>query len=335
MSAPQPIERIVTMNKLLTSALLALAATTAMAEYPEKPITIVVPFAAGGPTDKVARDLAEALRKPLGGATIVIENVGGAGGTLGAAKVARAAPDGYTLLLHHIGMSTSPALYRNMQYKTLEDFEYLGMVNEVPMTLIGKPTLPANNYAELAKWIEANKGKINLANAGLGAASHLCGLLYMSAVKVDMQTVPYKGTAPAMTDLIGGQVDIMCDQTTNTTTQIEAGKVKAYAVTTPKRLTTPALAKLPTLDESGLKGFNVSIWHGLYAPKGTPKAVQDKINTALRAALKDPEFIKREEALGAVIITDARLGGAEHKKFVESEIAKWTPIIKAAGVYAD
>jgi tripartite-type tricarboxylate transporter receptor subunit TctC len=323
------------MNKLLTSALLALAATTAMAEYPEKPITIVVPFAAGGPTDKVARDLAEALRKPLGGATIVIENVGGAGGTLGAAKVARAAPDGYTLLLHHIGMSTSPALYRNMQYKTLEDFEYLGMVNEVPMTLIGKPTLPANNYAELAKWIEANKGKINLANAGLGAASHLCGLLYMSAVKVDMQTVPYKGTAPAMTDLIGGQVDIMCDQTTNTTTQIEAGKVKAYAVTTPKRLTTPALAKLPTLDESGLKGFNVSIWHGLYAPKGTPKAVQDKINTALRAALKDPEFIKREEALGAVIITDARLGGAEHKKFVESEIAKWTPIIKAAGVYAD
>jgi tripartite-type tricarboxylate transporter receptor subunit TctC len=324
-----------TMKRLLL-ATLALACTTAVrAEYPEKAVTLVVPFSAGGPTDKVARDLAEALRKPLGGQAIVIENVGGAGGTLGATKVARAAPDGYTLLLHHIGMSTSPALYRNMQYKTLEDFEYLGMVNEVPMTLIGKPTLPANNYAELAKWIEANKGKINLANAGLGAASHLCGLLYMSAVKVDMQTVPYKGTAPAMTDLIGGQVDIMCDQTTNTTTQIEAGKVKAYAVTTPKRLTTPALAKLPTLDESGLKGFNVSIWHGLYAPKGTPKAVQDKINTALRAALKDPEFIKREEALGAVIITDARLGGAEHKKFVESEIAKWTPIIKAAGVYAD
>ncbi|HRI17467.1 MAG TPA: tripartite tricarboxylate transporter substrate-binding protein, partial [Burkholderiaceae bacterium] len=270
-----------------------------------------------------------------GGATIVIGNGGDAGGTLGAANVARAAPDGDTLLLHHIGMSTSPALYRNMQYKTLEDFEYLGMINEVPMTLIGKPTLPANNYAELAKWIEANKGKINLANAGLGAASHLCGLLYMSAIKVDMQTVPYKGTAPAMTDLIGGQVDLMCDQTTNTTTQIEGGKVKAYAVTTPKRLTTPALAKLPTLDEAGLKGFNVSIWHGLYAPKGTPKPIVDKLNTALRAALHDPEFIKREEALGAVIITDARLNGTEHKKFVEAEIAKWTPIIKAAGVYAD
>ena len=150
-----------------------------------------------------------------------------------------------------------------------------------------------------------------------------------------MQTVPYKGTAPAMTDLIGGQVDIMCDQTTNTTSQIEAGKVKAFAVTSPKRLTTPALAKLPTLDESGLKGFNVSIWHGLYAPKGTPKAVLDQLNAALRAALKDPEFIKREEALGAVVVTDARLAPAEHKKFVEAEITKWAPTIKAAGQYAD
>ena len=232
-------------------------------------------------------------------------------------------------------MSTSPALYRNMQYKTLEDFEYLGMVNEVPMTLIGRPTLPANNYAELVKWIEANKGNINLANAGLGAASHLCGLLFQSTVKVDMTTVPYKGTGPAMTDLLGGQVDLMCDQSTNTTGQIEAGKVKAYAVTTSKRLTTPALAKLPTLDESGLKGFNVSIWHALYAPKGTSKAVTDKVNAALKLALKDPDFIKRQEALGAVIINDARNNGPEHKKFVESEIAKWSPVIKAAGQYAD
>ena len=323
------------MKRLLIATVTTLAATVAWADYPEKPITLVVPFSAGGPTDKVARDLAEALRKPLGGQTIIIENVGGAGGTLGATKVARAANDGYTLLLHHIGMSTSPALYRTMQYKTLEDFEYLGMVNEVPMTLIGKPGLPANNYAELAKWIDANKGKINLANAGLGAASHLCGLLFQSTVKVDMQTVPYKGTAPAMTDLLGGQVDLMCDQTTNTTGQIESGKVKAFAVTTSKRLTTPALTNLPTLDEAGLKGFNVSIWHAMYAPKGTPKAVTDKINAALKVALKDPDFIKRQEALGAVIITDNRLDGAEHKKFVEAEINKWGPIIKAAGQYAD
>jgi tripartite-type tricarboxylate transporter receptor subunit TctC len=319
---------------LATAAAIAFAGP-AYAEYPEKPVTLVVPFAAGGPTDKVARDLAEALRKPLGGQNIIIENVGGAGGTLGAAKVARAPNDGYTLLVHHIGMSTSPALYRNMPYKTLEDFEYLGMINEVPMTLIGRSTLPANNYAELVKWMEANKGKINLANAGLGAASHLCGLLLQSSLKIDMQTIPYKGTAPAMTDLLGGQVDIMCDQTTNTTGQIESGKVKAYAVTSSKRLTTPALKNLPTLDEAGLKGFNVSIWHALYAPKGTPKAVTDKIGNALRTALKDPEFIKREEALGAVIVTDGRVNGPEHKKFVEAEIAKWGPVIKAAGQYAD
>jgi len=322
------------MNKLLLACLAALGTTAAWAEYPEKPITIVVPFAAGGPTDKVARDLAEALRKPLN-ATLVIENVGGAGGTLGATKVAKAAPDGYTILLHHIGMSTSPSLYRNMQYKTLEDFEYLGLVNEVPMTLIAKPGMAANSYAELSKWIEANHGKINLANAGLGSASHLCGLLFQSTLKVDMTTVPYKGTGPAMTDLIGGQVDLMCDQTTNTSSQIESGKVKAYAVTTSKRLSAPALAKLPTLDEMGLKGFNVSIWHGVYAPKGTPKPVLDKLNSALKTALKDADFHKRQEALGAVIVNDARNNPADHKKFVEAEINKWGPVIKAAGQYAD
>ena len=319
---------------LLALSALALA-TGALAAYPEKPVTIVVPFAAGGPTDKVARDLAEVLRKGLNNQTVIIENVGGAGGTLGAAKVAKANADGHTLLLHHIGMATSPALYRNMPYKTLDDFEYLGMVNEVPMTLVGRSTLPANNFAELRTWITANKGKINLANAGLGAASHLCGLLFQQAVAVDMTTVPYKGTAPAMTDLLGGQVDLMCDQTTNTTSQIESGKIKAFAVTTMKTLSTPALSKLPTLDSQGLKGFNVSIWHGLYAPKGTPKAVVDQVNAALRNALKDPDFIKRQEALGAVIITDGRLAPAEHKKFVESEINKWGPAIKAAGQYAD
>ena len=323
------------MKRILLATAALFAATAALADYPDKPITLVVPFAAGGPTDKVARDLGEVLRKGLNNQTVIIDNVGGAGGTLGANKAAKAAPDGYTLLLHHIGMATSPALYRNMPYKTLDDFEYLGMVVEVPMTLIGRPTLPANNYAELIKWIEANKGKINLANAGLGAASHLCGLLFQQSLKVDMATIPYKGTAPAMTDLLGGQVDLMCDQSTNTTSQIEGGKVKAFAVTTLKPLTTPALAKLPTLDAAGLKGFNVSVWHGLYAPKGTPKAVLDKVNAALRAALKDPEFIKRQESLGSVIINDTRLGPADHKKFVEAEIAKWGPAIKAAGQYAD
>lgn len=320
---------------LATGLVAGLMSTITWASYPDKPITIVVPFAAGGPTDKVARDLAESMRKHLANQTIVIDNTAGAGGTIAVNKVAKSAPDGYTLLVHHAGLSTAPALYRSLPYKTLEDLEYLGMINDVPMTLVGRPTLPANNFAELRAWINANKGKINLANAGLGAASHLCGLLFQQAVAVDMTTIPYKGTAPAMTDLMANQVDLMCDQTTNTSGQIEAGKIKAYGVTTTKRLATPALAKLPTLDESGLKGFNVTIWHGLYAPKGTPKPVLDQLNAALKAALKDPEFVKREEALGAVVISDNRVNPAEHKKFVEAEIAKWGPAIKAAGQYAD
>ena len=324
------------LTKTLVPIALLAAASAGAQDFPgSKPISIVVPFAAGGPTDLVARQLAEAMRKPLGGVTVVVENAAGAGGTIGANKVAKAPADGHTLLLYHIGIATSPALYRNLPYKTLDDFEYVGMVNEVPMTLIGRPTLPANNYAELTKWLEANKGKINLANAGLGAASHLCGLLFQSALKLDMTTVPYKGTAPAMTDLIGGQVDLMCDQSTNTSSQIEGKKVKAFAVTTRQRLTTPALKDLPTLQEAGLKDFEVNIFHGLYAPKGVPAPVLKKLNDALKVALKDPDFVRRQQELGAVIVTDKRVEPAEHKKFVAAEINKWSPVIRAAGVYAD
>ncbi|HZY19749.1 MAG TPA: tripartite tricarboxylate transporter substrate-binding protein [Ramlibacter sp.] len=323
---------------VVPAALLAFTALGVHAQgaFPgDKPITLVVPFTAGGPTDRVARDLAEALRKPLGGVTVVVDNAAGAGGSIGANKVAKAAPDGHTLLVHHIGMSTMPTLVRNIPFKVESDFEYLGMINDVPMTLIGKPALPANNYRELTAWIAQNKGKINLGNAGVGSASHLCGLLFQNAVKVEMTTVPYKGTAPAMTDLMGGQIDLMCDQTTNTASQIEGKKVKAYGVTTAGRLSPPALKDLPTLQESGLKDFQVTIWHGLYAPKGTPADIQKKLNDALKVALKDPDFIKKQEGLGAVVVADKRAEPAEHKKFVQGEIAKWSPIIKAAGVYAD
>ena len=328
------------MNKMLKLALIAAAVATSFGasaqDFPakDKTITIVVPFAAGGPTDRVARDLAEALRKPLG-ATVVVDNTAGAGSSIGSARVARATPDGYTLLLNHIGMSTMPALYRKLAFSVPNDFEYLGIVNDVPMTLIARPSMPANNYKELTAWIAQNKGKINLGNAGLGAASHLCGLMFKSALQTEMTDVPYKGTAPAITDLIGGQIDLLCDQTTNTTPQIEGKKVKAYAVTTTKRLTTPALKDLPTLAESGVKDFNVTIWHGLYAPKGTPADVTKKINDALKAALKDPDFIKKQEGLGAVVATDKRIEPAEHKKFVQAEIEKWGAVIKAAGTYAD
>lgn len=324
------------MKKLVTLIALAAAAVCSQAaDFPSKPVSIVVPFSAGGPTDRVARDLAEALRKPLGGVSVVVDNVAGAGSSIGSAKVARATPDGYTLLLNHIAMATMPGLVRNLPFKVESDFEYLGMVNEVPMTLVTKPSMPANNYKELTAWLAQNKGKVNLGNAGVGSASHLCGLLFQSALQSDMTTVPYKGAAPAMTDLIGGQIDLMCDQTTNTSGQIEAKKVKAFAVASSKRLATTALKDLPTLQELGLKDFEVTIWHGLYAPKGTPADVLAKLNAALKVALKDPDFIKKQEGLGAVVVTDKRVEPAEHKKYVAAEIAKWSPVIKAAGVYAD
>ena len=324
---------------VLVAAAATLFAANAQTFPGSKPITFVVPFAAGGPTDRVARDLAEAMRKSMGGgANFVVENVNGAGGTIGANKVAKASPDGHTLLLHHIGMASSPSLYRKLQFKPLEDFEYLGLINEVPMTLIGKPQLEAKNYRELEAYIRANAGKLNIAHAGLGSASHLCGLMWQSAINATeaMTTIPFGGTAPAMNALVGGQVDMMCDQTTNTTGQIEAGRVKAYAVTTSKPLKNNKVLKdLPTLQEMGLKNFDLTIWHGLYAPKGTPPAALAQINTALKLALKDPDFIKKQEGLGAVVVTDKRVEPAAHKAFVTAELNKLKPVIEAGGKFAD
>ena len=328
------------MKQLLAIAVAASALLAQAQTYPgSRPVSIVVPFAAGGPTDLVARQLGEAMRKAMGGsANFVVENAVGAGGTIGAAKVARAAPDGHTLLLFHIGMASTPALYKKITYKPLEDFEFLGMVNEVPMTLIGKPQLPANTYRDFENYIRANAGKLNMAHAGLGSASHLCSLMWQSAVKASeaMTTIPYNGTGPAMNALLGGQVDLMCDQTTNTTGQIEAGRVKAFAVTTAKPLSKHKLLKdYPSLQEMGLKGFDLTIWHGLYAPKGTPPAVLKQLNDGLKLALKDPEFIKKQEALGALVVTDGRLEPAAHKAFVAAEMAKLKPVIEAAKQFAD
>ncbi|MGO4766207.1 tripartite tricarboxylate transporter substrate-binding protein [Cupriavidus sp. 2KB_3] len=309
---------------------LIIGAGHANAEYPEKPVTLVVPFVAGGPSDKIARDVAESLRKTLG-TTVVVENTAGAGGTIGTARVARAAPDGYTLLVHHIGLATAPALYKKLGYKT-SDLAFVGLINEAPSTLIGKTALTPNNFAELRELISASGSKLNLANAGVGSASHLCSLLLQNMLKSDMTFVPYKGTAPAMSDIMGGQVDLMCEQATNSTPQIEARKVKAYAVTSAQRSAVPALSGIPTLIEAGLPGFNFTVWHGVYAPQATPQAVLDKINKALRAALKDPSLIKREEALGITVISDDRLSPAGHKKFFDDEVVRWTKVIKDAGI---
>ena len=230
-------------------------------------------------------------------------------------------------------MSTAPALYRKLSFDPLKDFEYIGQVLDVPMTLLVKTGLPVNSVKELAVYAKANKDKITLANAGLGAASHLCGLLFQQAIEVDLTTVPYKGTAPAMADLLGGQVDILCDQTTQTIPQIQGGKVKALAVTTAKRL--DALKDLPTAADSGLPGFDLAVWHGVYAPKGTPKAATDKLNASMQAALKDPAVVKRFADLGAVIVPADKQTPDGLSRHLKAEIDKWAPIIKKAGQYAD
>jgi len=302
------------------------------ADYPSKVITIVVPFAAGGPTDTVARLLAVPMSKTLN-VQVIVENVGGAGGTIGANRVAKSTPDGYTLFLHHIGHSTAPGLYRKLPYDPINDFEPIGLINEVPMTMVAKKDLPPNDLKQLIAYIKANKDKINLANAGLGAASHLCGTLFMSTIETDLTTVPYNGTGPAMNDLLGGQVDIMCDQTTNTTSQIRAGKIKVYGVTTRKRLA--SLPDVPTMDEAGLKGFEVSVWHGLYAPKATPKPILDKLVAALQVGLKDSMVKQRFADLGTEPVTEDRATPDALRKYLKAEIEKWGPILKKAGVYAD
>jgi len=308
------------------------AAAAAAQDYPSRTITIVVPFAAGGPTDTVTRLIGQSMTKSLG-QTVIVENTAGAGGTIGVEKVAHAKPDGYTLLLMHIGISTSVSLYRNLRYDPTKDLDPIGLVTNVPMTVIAHKDFPPKDMKELIAYVKANKDKVTYANAGVGAASHLCGMLLLSAMQTDVTTVPYKGTGPAMTDLIGGQVNFMCDQTTNTTPQIKGGKVKAYAVTTKARL--KSLPEIPTADESGLKGFEVTVWHGIWAPHGTPKAAMDKLVKALQAALQDPNVIAKFAELGTEPVPQNLATPAALDAHLKSEIAKWGPIIKKAGVYAD
>ena len=293
---------------------------------------MLVPYAAGGPTDTVARVVAQYMGKPLG-QTVIVENKPSAGGILAPEQVKNSKPDGYTILIHHIGMATIPSLYRQLRFNPLTDFEYIGLINDVPMTVIAKPTMPAKDFREFLAYIKANKDKVSYANAGIGAASHLCGMLFMSAIQTEFLTVPYKGTGPAMNDLLGGTVDFMCDQTTNTTSQIKGGKVKVYGVTSAKRVA--SLPDIPTLDEQGLKGFEVGIWHGLYAPKGTPKPVLDKLVAALQETVKDDSVKKRFADLGATTYPPEKATPAALQAHLKSEIDKWAPLIKKAGVYAD
>jgi len=324
------------MNKivrvLLCFAFFGVSLASAADQYPSKVITIVVPFSAGGPTDTSARLLGQTMGTILK-TQMIIENVAGAGGTIAAARVAGSPPDGYTVFFHHIGFSTAPSLYRKLPYDTINDFEPIGLIGDVAMTLVARKDFPAKDLKELITYVKANKEKVNLANAGLGAASHLCGMLFMSAIQTEFTTIPYKGTGPAMNDLLGGQVDFMCDQTSNTISQIKAGKIKVYGVTTKTRVS--ALPDVPTLQEAGLPGFEVSVWQGLYAPKGTPKAIIDTLSKALQTALADPALRKRFDELGTDPASKENATPEALRKHLKSEIDKWAPIIKKAGVYAD
>ena len=317
----------------VAAGILALGMGSALAQsYPNRVITMVVPFSAGGPTDTVTRLVAESMSRDLG-QQVNVENVGGAGGTLGAARVAKASPDGYTLLLHHIGMATSATLYRKLPFDALNSFEYVGLVTEVPMVIVSKPNFEPKDLKSLIDYVKANKDKVNYAHAGIGAASHLCGMLFQSAIQTPLTTVPYKGTGPAVIDLMGGQVDFMCDQTTNTTNHIKSGKIKAYASTTDKRL--DVLPDLPTAKEGGLNDFVVGIWHGVYAPKGTPEDIVKRLSVSLQKALKDDNVVKQFASLGTSPSTQEEATPAALKTKLETEIKRWAPVIKANGQYAD
>lgn len=311
------------------STLLGSNIASAQKDWPTKSISLVVPFAAGGPTDSIARLIAVPMGQALG-QTVVVENVPGAGGTIASTKVSRAAPDGYTIYIHHMGMATAQALYDKLPYDPMTSFEYIGQVADVPMVLLGKKDLPANNFKELEAYIKANGSKVTMANAGPGAVSQLCGLLFQSRLGVKLTNIPYKGTGPALTDLLGGQVDLLCDQTTQTIPYIKDGRVKAFGTTTMKRL--PAIPNVPTLNEQGLKGFEVKVWHGVYAPKGTPQPVLDKINAALKKALNTPDVKKRLDDANIDIVPMDKVSAKGLKDHLDREINVWGPVIRKANI---
>ncbi|MDP1583600.1 MAG: tripartite tricarboxylate transporter substrate-binding protein [Bradyrhizobium sp.] len=321
---------------ILTSVIAAIstfaAHASAQTAFPTKPITLIVPAASGGPTDTVARLIAESMGRTLG-QTVVVENVGGAGGTLGMARVSKSTADGYTVAVWHIAHATAPALYDSLKYDVVEDFDHLGRITDVPMTLVSKPALPPTNVTELLAWIRANKDKATYGHAGVGSASHLCMLMLMKELGVQINGIPYRGTGPAMNDLLGGQFDVMCDQTTNTTNQIKENRIKGFAVTTKTKVS--SLPDLPPLDAGAVKGFEVSAWHAMWAPKGLPKEASDKLVAALQAALKDPKVIERFASLGTEPVKAELATPAALKSHLSAEVPRWGAVIKAAGAKAN
>ncbi len=306
-----------------------LAAPVSAQSYATRPITIIVAFPAGGPTDIVTRLLAPVMGAELG-QQVVVENVGGAAGTVGVARAARAAADGHTLLLHNISHATAPALYKSLSYDPIADFEPIGLLADVPQTVVSKSGLAPKNTADLVAYLKANAGKVNMANAGRGSGSWLCGLLLTSAIGAPLTQVAYRGTGPALNDIVGGQVDVMCDQITNTIGQIRGGKIQPYCVTTKSR--SVALPDVPACAEAGLPGFEASVWHGLYAPKGTPPAALEQINKALKTALADKTVIQRLADLGTAPAPDADVSPAALRAHLAAQVGKWGKTLDEAKI---
>jgi len=321
------------MPRLTLAVAFALVLGPAQAQdYRTRPITMIVPFPAGGPTDTIARVTAQSMSKPLG-QQIIVENVAGAGGTIGTGRASRAAADGYTLMLHHVGLATADTLYRKLPYSTKKAFAPIGLVTDAPTVFVGRSDLEPNNFAEFVAYAKKQGEKVTFAHAGVGSSSQLCALLFMSAIQTKLTEVPYKGGGPLMNDLIGRQVDIACEQATTATPAIQGKRIKGYAVTTTARL--QSLPDLPTASEAGLKGFTFGVWHGLYAVAGTPVPIMQKLSGALQTALKDPDLIKRFDLINTEPIA-ANLATPEAlQKHLFSEIDRWAPIIKASGEYAD
>ena len=314
--------------KVLASICL-LTSAVAFAEYPEKQITMVVPYAPAGSTDVMGRMLAQTMSKNLG-QPVVVDNTGGAGGTIGALRVVRAPADGYTILFHNMAQAASPALYSKLAYDPVVDFAPIGMVNDVPMILVARKDFPANSLQGLIDYIKANPGKLNFANAGIGSTSNLCEVLMKSSLAANWTSVSYKGTGPALNDLLAGQVDVICDQPASTLQHIKGGNLKALAVATKERIS--SLPQTPTFSQSGMPGFELTVWHGLYAPKGTPKPVIDRLVASLGAALKDPILAQRFNEMDAMIVPQSSATPTYLAKFLKGDVERWKIALKNAGV---
>ena len=315
---------------LLAAALSALAVAPAAAQtFPDRPITLIVPYAAGGPSDVLGRLLAQSMSQTLG-QTVVIENVGGAGGTTGAGRAARATPDGYTLLIHHLALAAGATLYRNLTYDTVKDFAPIGLVNQGPFVIVSKLGIEAKTIAEFLDHVKKSGRNISFGTAGVGSGSHLCNMMLQSALGTKFNEIPYRGTGPAMNDLVAGQLDALCDQTTNSIPQIQGNRIRPYAVTATERVA--QLPTLPTLQEAGLANFEVTVWHALYAPRGTPDAVIQRLNAALEVALKDQTVLARFADLGTTAYPAGRRGPGEARAQLEREVEKWRRVITEAGV---